>query len=129
MPTGQGQKRDNAEELRLKAALERERPIEPDLTRWLGLFDAPLDSPPGGGTHRHASGTIRSHTRQGFDATLGSGWRRGVAPGPAEGDVSRRDVAALGGARRADAWPCVPRKAGARLGDCRVRTRVLPLAR
>lgn len=43
VPTGEGQKRDNAEELRLKAALERELPIEPDLTRWLGLFDAPLD--------------------------------------------------------------------------------------
>lgn len=42
IPTGTEQQRDNAEELRLKNELERELPIEPDLTRWLGLFDAPL---------------------------------------------------------------------------------------
>ena len=35
-------KRDNAKELELKAKLENELPIEPDLTRWLALFDAPL---------------------------------------------------------------------------------------
>jgi hypothetical protein len=43
VPTGQDQERDNAEELRLKNELEDELPIEPDLSRWLGLFDAPLD--------------------------------------------------------------------------------------
>ena len=43
IPTGDGQKRDNAEELRIKSELEGELPIERDLTRWLGLFDAPLD--------------------------------------------------------------------------------------
>jgi hypothetical protein len=43
VPTGEGQERDNAEELRLKNELESELPIEPDLTRWLALFDAPLD--------------------------------------------------------------------------------------
>ena len=37
-----GQERDNAEELELKAKLERELPIEPDLTKWLALFDAPV---------------------------------------------------------------------------------------
>jgi len=42
VPTGRGQERDNAEELRLKAELERELPIEQDLTRWLGLFGAPV---------------------------------------------------------------------------------------
>ena len=42
IPTGQDQERDNAEEIRLKNELESELPIEPDLTRWLGLFDAPL---------------------------------------------------------------------------------------
>lgn len=42
IPTGEGQKRDNAAELRVKNELERELPIEPDLTRWMGLFDAPL---------------------------------------------------------------------------------------
>jgi hypothetical protein len=42
VPTGQGQQRDNARELDLKAKLEKELPIEPDLTRWLALFDAPL---------------------------------------------------------------------------------------
>jgi hypothetical protein len=35
-------KRDNALELELKAKLENELPIEPDLTRWLALFDAPV---------------------------------------------------------------------------------------
>ncbi len=43
VPTGEGQERDNAEEIRLKNELERELPIEPELERWLGLFDAPLD--------------------------------------------------------------------------------------
>ena len=42
IPTGDGQKRDNARELELKAKLEKELPIEQDLTRWLGLFDAPI---------------------------------------------------------------------------------------
>ena len=36
------QKRDNATELELKAKLERELPIEQDLTRWLAIFDAPV---------------------------------------------------------------------------------------
>jgi hypothetical protein len=43
VPTGQEQERDNAEEIRLKNELETELPIEPELQRWLGLFDAPLD--------------------------------------------------------------------------------------
>ena len=43
IPTGEEQERDNAEEIRLKNELERELPIEPELERWLGLFDAPLD--------------------------------------------------------------------------------------
>ena len=43
VPTGKEQERDNAEELRLKSELEKELPIEPDLSRWLALFDAPLD--------------------------------------------------------------------------------------
>ena len=43
VPTGEGQVRDNPEELRLKNELEGELPIEPELERWLGLFDAPLD--------------------------------------------------------------------------------------
>ena len=42
VPTGEDQKRDNAEELELKAKLERELPVEPDISRWFGLFDAPL---------------------------------------------------------------------------------------
>jgi len=42
VPTGEDQKRDNAEELELKAKLEKELPIEQDLTRWLALFDSPL---------------------------------------------------------------------------------------
>jgi PspA associated protein B len=42
VPTGKGQERDNAEELELKAKLERELPIEPDLSRWFAMFDAPL---------------------------------------------------------------------------------------
>jgi hypothetical protein len=43
IPTGEGQARDNAEELRLKNELEGELPMEPDLSAWFGLFDAPLD--------------------------------------------------------------------------------------
>jgi hypothetical protein len=42
IPTGEKQERDNARELELKAKLERELPIEPDLSRWLALFDAPI---------------------------------------------------------------------------------------
>jgi len=42
VPTGKEQERDNAEELELKAKLEHELPIEQDLTRWFGVFDAPL---------------------------------------------------------------------------------------
>jgi len=42
VPTGKGQERDNAAELELKAKLEPELPIEGDLTRWFGLFDAPV---------------------------------------------------------------------------------------
>jgi len=42
VPTGKDQERDNTEEMELKAKLEGELPIEQDLTRWFGLFDAPL---------------------------------------------------------------------------------------
>jgi hypothetical protein len=42
VPTGSGQERDNAKELELKAKLDEELPIEPDITRWFGVFDAPL---------------------------------------------------------------------------------------
>jgi hypothetical protein len=42
VPKGEGQERDNATELELKAKLEKELPIEADLTRWFGVFDAPL---------------------------------------------------------------------------------------
>jgi hypothetical protein len=42
VPTGKDQERDNAEEMELKAKLEPELPIEQDLTRWFGLFGAPV---------------------------------------------------------------------------------------
>jgi hypothetical protein len=42
IPTGDNRERDNAEELELKAKLEKELPVEQDLTRWLALFDAPI---------------------------------------------------------------------------------------
>jgi hypothetical protein len=42
VPTGENKERDNAKELELKAKLEQELPIEPDLSRWLALFDAPV---------------------------------------------------------------------------------------
>jgi len=42
VPTGEGQKRDNAEEMELKAKLDPELPIEQDLTRWFALFGAPV---------------------------------------------------------------------------------------
>jgi hypothetical protein len=42
IPTGDGQRRDNAEELELKAKLAPELPVEQDLSRWFGVFDAPI---------------------------------------------------------------------------------------
>jgi hypothetical protein len=42
IPKGDGKERDHAEALELKAKLEKELPIEQDLTRWLALFDAPI---------------------------------------------------------------------------------------
>jgi hypothetical protein len=42
VPTSKAQERDNALELELKAKLERELPIEPDLSRWFAMFDAPV---------------------------------------------------------------------------------------
>ena len=41
IPTGKDT-RDNARELELKAKLEGELPIEQDLSRWFGLYDAPI---------------------------------------------------------------------------------------
>ena len=41
VPTGKDS-RDNARELELKAKLEGELPIEQDLTRWFGMYDAPI---------------------------------------------------------------------------------------
>ena len=41
IPTGKDT-RDNARELELRAKLEGELPIEQDLTRWFGIFDAPI---------------------------------------------------------------------------------------
>ena len=42
VPTGAKQERDNAEELELKAKLEPELPVEPDLSKWLALYDSPI---------------------------------------------------------------------------------------
>ena len=42
VPTGEERRRDNAEELSLRTRLERELPMEPDLSKWLALYDAPL---------------------------------------------------------------------------------------
>jgi len=42
VPTGEKQGRDNPRELQLKAQLEKELPVEPDLSKWFGLFDAPI---------------------------------------------------------------------------------------
>ena len=42
IPMGEAKERDNAEELELKSKLEKELPVEPDLSRWLALFDAPI---------------------------------------------------------------------------------------
>jgi PspAB-like protein len=42
VPLGKEKERDNAEELELKAKLEKELPVEPDLSAWFGLFDAPI---------------------------------------------------------------------------------------
>ena len=42
VPTGEKHERDNARELELKAKLEKELPVEQDLTKWFALFDAPI---------------------------------------------------------------------------------------
>ena len=42
VPTGGEGDRDNARELELKSQLEGELPIEPDISRWFALFDAPV---------------------------------------------------------------------------------------
>ena len=42
VPTGSAQERDNARELELKAKLEPELPIEKDMQKWFGLYDAPI---------------------------------------------------------------------------------------
>ena len=42
VPTGKDQERDNARELELKAKLEPELPVEQDLSKWFGLFEAPI---------------------------------------------------------------------------------------
>ncbi len=42
VPSGTEQERDNSRELELKAKLEPELPVEPDLSKWLALFDAPI---------------------------------------------------------------------------------------
>jgi hypothetical protein len=41
VPSGK-EERDNARELELKAKIEPELPVEPDLTKWFALFDAPI---------------------------------------------------------------------------------------
>ena len=41
VPTAE-KERDNAEELELKAKLEKELPVEQDLSRWFALYGAPL---------------------------------------------------------------------------------------
>ena len=41
VPNGE-KERDNAEELELKAKLEKELPIEQDLSRWFALFELPI---------------------------------------------------------------------------------------
>ena len=42
VPVGDTQTRDNERELRLKAQMERELPIEQDLSRWFPLWDVPV---------------------------------------------------------------------------------------
>jgi hypothetical protein len=42
IPLGEKQERDNAQELSLKAQLEKELPVEQDLSKWLALYDAPI---------------------------------------------------------------------------------------
>ncbi len=42
VPTGNGHERDNATEMPLKAKLDPELPIEPDVSVWFGFYDAPI---------------------------------------------------------------------------------------
>jgi hypothetical protein len=41
---GAGQARDNALELQLRAGVGKELPIEPDVSRWFAVWDAPVRS-------------------------------------------------------------------------------------
>ncbi len=42
VPKGQGQERDNARELELKVAMERELPVDPSLENWYALWGIPF---------------------------------------------------------------------------------------
>ena len=42
VPAGGEQRRDNERELRLKAQLEKDLPMEPDMARWFPLWGVPL---------------------------------------------------------------------------------------
>jgi hypothetical protein len=42
VPKGEDKERNHAEELELKAKLEKELPVENDLSRWFAIFDAPV---------------------------------------------------------------------------------------
>ena len=69
VPTGEDQERDNAEELELKSKLEKELPVEQDLTRWLALFDA-------GGQRRSGRSLLSGQEQPAI----------GIAGGPSAGD-------------------------------------------
>ncbi len=42
VPRGQAQQRDNAAELRLRAVMQKELPVEPELERWYPMWGIPL---------------------------------------------------------------------------------------
>jgi len=42
VPRGQSRERDNAAELRLQAAMQKELPVEPELERWYPLWGVPV---------------------------------------------------------------------------------------
>jgi hypothetical protein len=42
VPSGKGRERDNNKELRLRAVMEKEMPLEPELERWYPVWDSPV---------------------------------------------------------------------------------------
>ena len=108
-PARRDQKRDNATELELKAKLEKELPVEQDLTRWFALFDAPVLAHRAARATSACSATCSGRCSSSRRARSCSSTRSGSAGSPrprardgaATPQSSRPTVAALGSSEQA----------------------------